>query len=163
MIEAGERAPQLELAAADGQRYALASALEAGPVLLAFFQLECQTCEMSYLFWDRAYEAYAGDAFQLWAVGLDPEADASAFWDKSGVSFPVLFGGPQQVEAWQLISTPGHALIDTDGTVLASFEAFDRAAWNSMLATVAARLGEPAIEISASEAPEFRPGCTIHT
>ncbi|MEZ4502341.1 MAG: redoxin family protein [Dehalococcoidia bacterium] len=163
MLEPGTEAPSLSLDAADGEHYDLASALAAGPVLLTFFQLECQTCEMSYLFWDRAFEEYTGDRFQLWAIGLDSEDDASAFWDKSGVSFPVLFGGHAQVEEWQLVSTPAHALIDSDGSVIASFEAFDRGAWNSMLATVAERLGQAAIDVPASEAPEFRPGCTIHT
>lgn len=158
----GERAPGLDLRAADGARYVLADALAAGLVLLVFFERECQACQTSLLFWDRAYEAYAGSAFQLWAVALDSEREAAAFYEKSGVSFPVLFGDRRSVEAYRLVSTPSHFLIGSGGVVLASFDAFDRNAWNAMINTVAACLGRPAIAIGPSEAPEFRPGCTIH-
>jgi peroxiredoxin len=163
MIETGANAPALALEAADGERYSLADALARGPVLLTFFQLECQTFDISYIHWDRAYEEYAGADFQLLAVGLDPEDEAAAFYEKSGVSFPILFGGREQIEAYDLTSTPAHALVDTDGTVSAAYEAFDRESWNAMLATVAGRLGRPTIEVTAAEAPDFRPGCTIHT
>ncbi len=158
----GAPAPDFNLPGTEGQRYVLSEARARGPVLLTFFQLDCQACDISYLFWDRAFEGYAGERFQLWAVGLDPEADAAAFWEKSGVSFPVLFDDGMSAQRFGLVSTPSHILVNPDGTVHSAFEAFDRAGWNAMLAAVAGMLGEAAISIEAGEAPEFRPGCTLH-
>ena len=159
---AGAHAPDITLPGTEGGTYSLAAARARGPVLLTFFQLDCQACDVSYLFWDRVFEAFAGERFQLWAVGLDPQPDAEAFWEKSGVSFPVLFDDGTSAEQFGLVSTPSHVLVNADGTVHSAFEAFDRAAWNAMVAAVAEMLGEPAIAIEAGEAPEFRPGCTLH-
>ncbi|MBM3140774.1 MAG: TlpA family protein disulfide reductase [Chloroflexi bacterium] len=158
----GERAPALALTAVDGERRVLAEALAAGPVLLAFFALDCQTCQIAFVHWDRAHEAYAGKTFRLWAVSLDGEPAARAFWEKSGVSFPVLVDDGSSVDAYRLVSTPAHVLVGEDGRVIASFDAFDRATWNAMLATVAERVGRAAIAVGPGEAPDFRAGCTVH-
>ena len=160
--QAGDRAPDITLPGTEGGTYSLAEARARGPVLLTFFQLDCQACDISYIVWDRACEAFTGDRFQLWAVGLDPQAEAAAFWEKSGVSFPVLFDDGRSAEAFGLVSTPSHVLVNADGTVHSSFEAFDRAGWNAMLAAVAAHLGLPPISVAPGEAPDFRPGCTLH-
>lgn len=157
----GEQAPDINLAGADGDQYALGRALQDGPVLLTFFQLDCQACQGSFLAWDAAAEAYAGERFRLWAVSLDAQRDAAQFWEKSGVSFPVLFDDGGSVEAYRLVSTPTHVLVGTDGRVIASHDAFDRASWNAILARVAADLGVAPIELGP-EAGDFRPGCTIH-
>lgn len=159
----GERAPALSLPGTDGRRYSLEDALARGPALLTFFQLDCQACDISYLLWDNVHEAFAGDRFQLWAVGLDPEADATAFWEKSGVSFPVLFDDGTSAAKFGLVSTPSHVLVNPDGTVHSSFDAFDRTSWNTMVAAVAEFLGQPPISIAPGEAPDFRPGCTLHS
>lgn len=162
LIAPGEFAPDFTLRAADGETYALAGARAHGPVLLTFFSLDCQACDAAYLHWDAAFEAYAGDDFALWAVSLDEEGQAAAFWEKSGVSFPVLFDDGSSVAAFRLTSTPSQVLVGGDGQVIASYDAWDRASWNAMLAEVASRLGRPAIEVGPGEAPDFRPGCTVH-
>lgn len=160
--QTGDRTPDLTLPGTEGGPFSLAEARARGPVLLTFFQLDCQACDISYLFWDRAYEAFAGDRFQLWAIGLDPQPEAAAFWEKSGVSFPVLFDDGTSAEKFGLVSTPSHVLINTDGSVHSAFEAFDRVSWNTMIASVARHLGRPPVTVDAGEAPDFRPGCTLH-
>lgn len=163
ILAAGDTAPDLRLRGVDGRSYVLAEALGAGPVLVAFFTLDCQTCQMSFVFWDRMHEAHAGERFRFWAVSLDDEAEAAAFVERSGVGFPVLIDDQAHGAAqYGLISTPSHFLIGSDGVIVASHDAFDRPALNAMIATVAAELGEPPFEISAAEAPEFHPGCTLH-
>jgi len=161
ILGTGERAPDFDLTGADGERYSLARALQSGPVLLTFFQLDCQACQSSFLTWDAATEAYSGERFQLWAVSLDPERDAAQFWEKSGVSFPVLFDDGQSVGAYRLVSTPTHVLVGTDGLVISSYDAFDRASWNAMSERIASDLNVAGIELGP-EAGDFRPGCTIH-
>lgn len=162
LISTGEPAPDFTFRAADGESYHLGTALLRGPVLLTFFSLDCQACDAAYLHWDAAFEAYAGDRFTLWAVGLDPEPDAVAFWEKSGVSFPVLIDAGSVVRDYRLTSTPSHVLIGTDRRVITSFDAWDRQAWNAILGEVASLIDESPIEVAPGEAPEFRPGCTVH-
>lgn len=163
LLQSGDRAPILTLRGTEGRVYSLDEACARGPVLLTFFQLDCQACDISYLVWDSAHEAFAGDRFQLWAIGLDAEADAAAFWEKSGVSFPVLFDDGTSAAKFGLVSTPSHVLVNPDGTVHSSFDAFDRVSWNTMVAAVAEQLGQPPISIAPGEAPDFRPGCTLHS
>lgn len=159
---AGTLAADIVLPGTDDRMYSTAEARARGPLLLTFFHLDCQACEVSYLFWDQAFEAFAGERFQLWAVSLDAKPDAEAFWEKSGVSFPVLFDDGTSAEKFGLVSTPSHVLVNADGTVQAAYEAFDRTAWNSMLAEIAGHLGQPVISVEAGEAADFRPGCTLH-
>jgi peroxiredoxin len=163
ILAAGERAPDLRLRGVDGRGYVLTEALGSGPVLAAFFTLDCQTCQMSFVFWDRIHEAHAGEHFQFWAISLDAEAEAAGFVERSGVSFPVLIGDQADCAAgYGLVSTPSHFLIGRDRVIVKSHDAFDRPALNAMIATVAAELGELPFEIPAAEAPEFLPGCTLH-
>lgn len=162
LLAPGDVAPDLDLPGADGERYRLSDALQQGPVLVVFFQQECFACQISYLNWDAAYEASASDDFQLWAVALDPEAEATKFWDKSGVSFPVLVDDGASIEAYGLVCTPSHFLVGTDGRVVASYDAFDRAAWNAMLQDVERLTGHPATLLGDDDGPEFRAGCALH-
>jgi peroxiredoxin len=163
MLSAGQEAPEFALPGVDGERYSLADALARGAVLLAFFALDCQTCEMSFIFWDRIHERYSGNGFQLWGVSLDPPDEARSFVERSGVSFPVLLDDALTVvSTYGADATPALFLVQGDGAIRASHEGFDRSALEDMAATVAGCSGLPALEISAAEAPELRPGCAIH-
>jgi peroxiredoxin len=162
MLNAGETAPAVELDDIDGDRHSLAEALSAGPVLLAFFALDCLTCDLSYDFWDRIHVAHAGAAFQLWGVALDDAEAVRVFEQQSGVEFPLLLDSERAVVgAYGPASTPALFLIE-HGVVTASHEGFDRPALNAIARTVADHTGLPPVEIGPGEAPELRPGCTIH-
>ena len=60
------------------------------------------------------------------------------------------------------VSTPAMFLVSQDGSIAASHEGFERSALNEMSVTLAEHTGLPAVEIAPGEAPELRPGCTIH-
>jgi peroxiredoxin len=163
MLTAGAQAPDFDLADIEGGRRTLTDGLETGPLLLAFFALDCQTCEISYLHWDRIHVQYAEVRGQLWAISLDSPEDARAFVERSGVEFPVLLDdGLELVRRYDLVSTPAMFLVAQDGNITASHEGFERAALNDMSAALAAHTGQTPVEIAPGEAPELRPGCTIH-
>lgn len=163
MLTTGDQAPEFDLVDIEGGRRTLDDGLRNGPLLLAFFALDCQTCEISYLFWDRIHEQYAEAGCELWAISLDAAEDARAFVERSGVEFPVpLDDGLEVVRRYGPISTPAMFLVNQDGSIAASHEGFERSALNEMSATLAAHTGLPAVEVAAGEAPELRPGCTIH-
>ncbi|MBT5772925.1 MAG: TlpA family protein disulfide reductase [Dehalococcoidia bacterium] len=163
MLTAGAQAPEFDLADIEGGRRTLSEALQTGPLILAFFALDCQTCEISYLHWDRIHVHYAEAGGQLWAISLDTPEDARAFVERSGVEFPVLLDEDLElVRRFGPVSTPAMFLVARDGSIAASHEGFERAALNQMSAGLAEHTGLPPVEIAAGEAPELRPGCTIH-
>ena len=95
-------------------------------------------------------------------MSLDAEDDARLFWDKSGVSFPVLFGDRRAADAYGLVCTPSHFLVGPDGRIVTSWDAFDRTAWNAMAEMLEGMIGRPVKRLTAEEAPDFRAGCTLH-
>jgi peroxiredoxin len=163
MLTVGTQAPDFDLADLEGGRRILSEGLQTGPLILAFFALDCQTCEISYLNWDRIHVQYAEAGGQLWAISLDTVEDTAAFVERSGVEFPVLFDdGREQVRRYGPVSTPAMFLVAQNGRITASHEGFERAALNDMSAALAVHTDQPPVEIATGEAPELRPGCTIH-
>ena len=159
----GEHAPNFTLADLEGRPHELADALRDGPVLLAFFSLDCQACETSFVPWDKVHVAYAGERFAIWAIGLDEASRTEQFVERSGVEFPVMVDADGNLaRAYRVRSTPTVVLVDQSGAVVTSHDAWDRAALNEVIGRVAEAVGEPAFEIRAKDAPEFRPGCTVH-
>src|SRR3972149_4145546 len=88
-VEVGARAPEFTLMGIDGETYALADALERGPVVLACFKTTCETCDLALPYINRLRESYA-DGWSLWAVAQDPQADARSYASAYGIDYPVL-------------------------------------------------------------------------
>ncbi len=163
MLVAGDAAPDFDLVDVDGEHRVLSEGIRAGPLLLAFFALDCQTCEISYIHWDRIHVQYAQAGCELWAISLDSREEVRSFVERSGVEFPVLLDdGLTQVRRYGSSATPAVFLVGQDGRIEASHEGFERSALNEMSAVLARLTGLSAIEIVPGEAPELRPGCTIH-
>lgn len=163
ILRAGSTAPEFSLVDAEGKSKALQTARSGGQALVAFFSLECRACDLSYLFWDRMTEAYEDAGCPVLAISLDGDEAARDFWDRSGVSFSVLSDpGLQVTRQYGIECTPALFLVDGGGMILASHDAFDRAALNQLSSTIASRVGQPAVELAEGEAPAFSPGCVIH-
>ncbi len=108
-------------------------------------------------------EAYQDAGCPVLAISLDGAEAGRDFWDRSGVSFPVLSDPEHRVtRQYGLECTPALFLVDADGTILASHDAFDRAALNELSQTIATRVDQAAVQLTDAEAPAFSPGCTIH-
>ncbi len=163
MLIAGDHAPEFELDALEGGRRSFGAEDTNRPVLLAFFALDCATCDICYLFWDRFHEQYGSAGCELWAIGLDEPADLERFVERSGVEFPVLVDTAlETVRAFGAISTPALFLVREDGTIEAAHEGFERAAFNDICRVASEWTGAELLEVASGEAPELRPGCTIH-
>ncbi len=163
MLSAGDRAPAFDLPDTLGGRRTLAAGIASGPLVLAFSALDCQTCDLAYLFWDQIHERYAERGCELWAISLDSPEDAADFVERSGVEFPMLVDeGLRVVRSYGPSATPAVFLVSADGTVTASHQGFERAALNDISAALADHTGLPPVEIPEGAAPTLRPGCTIH-
>ncbi len=168
ILAPGAPAPDFTLRDAEGAPRSLKAELAAGHALLAFFSLECRACDLSYLFWDRMAEAYAHAGCPVLAVSLDGAAAATAFYERSGVSFAVLADDANATaRAYGLDCTPALFLVRVDvdggpGRVVSSHDAFERAALNALSEDIAGRLGVPPVTLAEGEAPAFSPGCVVH-
>jgi cytochrome c biogenesis protein CcmG/thiol:disulfide interchange protein DsbE len=89
-LTAGVKAPEFELRAMDGRRFVLRDELARGPAVLAFFKAGCPTCQYTFPFLERLYQAYGHKNVTLVGVSQNEPAKTAAFTKEFGVNFPVL-------------------------------------------------------------------------
>jgi len=90
VLGTGKDAPLFELSAADGTRYSLKVALARGPVLAAFFKVECPTCQYTFPFLERLYKQLRDHSAQIWGISQDGVRDTQGFARDYDISFPLL-------------------------------------------------------------------------
>ena len=127
-IATGHSAPLFSLATPDGHSISLASALDLGPVVLAFFKITCPVCQFTFPFLERVYKTIGGDASVL-AVSQDDARDTKDFLTEYSLSFPALLDedGYPVSNAYGLTNVPTVFLIDANGKVLISSVGFVKA------------------------------------
>ena len=163
ILSSGQLAPSFVLEDVEGEARSLRGETAGGGAVVAFFSLDCRACDLSYLPWDRMWEAYAHLGRPLLAISLDARDAAADFFERSGVSFPVLLDEQREVaQAFGVECTPSLFLIGKEGEILASHDAFDREALNSLSTLIASGIGMDPVLVAQGEAPDFMPGCTIH-
>src|SRR5271154_29499 len=78
-IVAGDRAPGFYLKALDGKEYSLQTLVERGPVVAAFFKVECPVCQFTFPFLERIYKAYGDRNLAIVGVSQNRKKDTAAF------------------------------------------------------------------------------------
>ena len=120
-LEAGVRAPDIELQDLDGRRFSLKEALKKGPVVAAFFKVSCPVCQLAFPYFDRVFKAYEKSGrFTFIGVSQDNASDTKTFNRQYGVSFPVLLdpSGKYPVSnAYGLTNVPTAFLVSSDGEI----------------------------------------------
>ncbi len=152
-IVAGNIAPGFSLKSLDNKEYSLATLMERGPVVAAFFKISCPVCQFTFPFLERLYKRYGGHAVAFLGISQDDARSTTKFAREYGITFPILIddeNGYVVSNAYGLTSVPTIFLIDIDGTVKVSSMGFDK----KDLETVGAELAE---RKKISLAPLFRP------
>ncbi|MFH1024533.1 MAG: TlpA disulfide reductase family protein [Planctomycetota bacterium] len=147
------KAHDFELEGADGRTYELATALAKGPVLIVFFETECPTCGMVMPLMEKFRQGYAMKTghFTVWGISREVHAEVQKFVKSKGFKFPVLLDPPRKqptFKGYGVERLPAIVLVDTDGTVLAALDAWDRQKMNEFSRKVAGLLAVPYLEIS---------------
>src|SRR5258707_12746606 len=75
-IVPGSVAPGFSLKSIDGKEFVLGSALQRGPVVLAFFKVSCPVCKFTFPFLERVFKQYGGGGVSF-VGGLPDKANAS--------------------------------------------------------------------------------------
>jgi peroxiredoxin len=152
----GTIAPPISLADASGKEQSLAQALKNGPVLAAFFKVNCPTCQFTMPFLQRLHQSYGGPKFTLLGISQDDARDTRDFCREYGVQFSALIdqrGYPVSNE-YGLTNVPTMFWISPDGQIQTTSVGFSKTDLEQMAAQAAHAAGKPA-------APLFNPGEVI--
>lgn len=162
-LVAGVHAPDIQLSFLDGTKFSLGSALKQGPVVAAFFKVNCPVCQLAFPFIERIYKAYkAQGKFTLVGVSQNDASDTQAFNREFGVTFPVLLDakGYPVSNAYGLTNVPTIFLISPQREIEASLVSWSKAEMEDLNLTLAKISGVPAGQIftAADQVPVFKPG-----
>jgi len=162
VLSAGETAPAIVLKNLDGQRVSLAVALEKGPVLAAFFKVNCATSQLTFPFLQRIYEMYGGSNFTLWGISQNHPKDTKLFIRKFGIKFPILIDGEGYPVSnrYGLANSPTLFLILPGGLIQTSCAGFSKADLEAISAEAARATAKQALPLFKPEdaVPLWKPG-----
>lgn len=162
MIQSGALAPHFTLLGLDGREYTLPGDAVGQPLLLAFFRVSCNTCDLAFPYINRLQAKYL-DGWRLWTISQDDLDRTTAYRQKFEITAPVLQDAPR-LDVSVLYgppSTPCLFLIDPDGRVDFVLEGFDKTDLNEISRRIAAFIGASPIEIAPENDgnPSMKPGC----
>lgn len=163
-LEAGIRAPEMNLASIDGQKFSLQDALKRGPVIAAFFKVNCPVCQFAFPYLERIFQAYhESGAFSFVGISQNDSADTRAFNREYGVTFPVLLdekGKYPVSNAYGLTNVPTIFVISTAGEIETSSVGWSRKDIEQLNQLLARLSGKSAIRLFAAgeKIPDFKPG-----
>jgi peroxiredoxin len=160
---AGVQAPDIQLSALDGSKFSLDNALKKGPVVAAFFKVNCPVCQLAFPFIERVFKAYkAAGKFTLVGVSQNDNSDTQAFIRQFGVTFPVLLDakGYPVSNAYGLTNVPTIFLISPQREIEASIVSWAKVEMEDLNKTLAKISGVPAAQIftASDSVPDFKPG-----
>ena len=152
-VNTGQTAPGFSLKGLDGNRYALETLREKGPVVAAFFKISCPVCQFTFPFLQRLYQRYGDQGVTFLGISQDDAKATSGFAREYGITFPMAMDEREKnypaSNAYGLTNVPTTFLIDSDATVRVSSMGFVKAD----LEKIAAELTERA---KMAPAPLFR-------
>jgi peroxiredoxin len=161
-LPAGAKAPAFALQSTDGKKLSLADALKKGPVVAAFFKVNCPTCQFTAPFLERMHENYGGEKFALWGISQDDAQDTREFFQEFDAEFPTLIdgGGYPVSNQYGITNVPTVFLIAPDGKIQESSVGFSKKDLEKMAAAAAKAAGTPPASFfkPGEVIPDFKPG-----
>lgn len=111
-LSPGSKAPDIQT-----NGFHLREALAAGPVVVAFFKVECPTCQYTFPYLERLHRAYPGHVI---GISQNGRADTDSFARVYGITFPLELdpaGKYPASNAYGITNVPSLFLIASDGTI----------------------------------------------
>lgn len=119
-LNPGTTAPDFTLPTMGGKSFSLREALVRGPVLAAFFKISCPTCQYTFPFLQRIYEAHGNKGVTIVGISQNGKKDTAAFAKEYGITFPVLLDDTKSYpvsNAYGLTNVPTIFWIAPDGEI----------------------------------------------
>ena len=162
MLTTGKAAPNWELTSEDGQQYSLREGLAKGPLVLAFFKVECPICQFTFPFLERLCQLLKTQGVQIWGISQDDQRATLRFAKEYGITFPLLIDAyPYETSRnYRLDYVPSIFLIGPDNEIRIASEGFSKA---DLLAIQKALAQQHAVVLPNlfrpdEQIPEYRPG-----
>jgi len=162
VLRVGESAPHFGLTATDDKSYSLQEGLKHGPVLAAFFKVNCPTCQYTFPFLERLYQQLRSSGVQIWGISQDGVKDSQRFARDYSVTFPILIDDhPYRVSReYRLEYVPTIFLIAPEGSIAIESEGFAKRdlleIQKSLAQMLSASVG--ALFSPKENVPEYKPG-----
>lgn len=163
-IERGNSVPEFSVKGLDGNYYSLASLLEKGPVVAAFFKISCPVCQFTFPFLERVYQRYGKSGATFLGISQDDAKATKKFAAEYGVTFPLAMDesgrGYLASNAYGLTSVPTVFLIEPDKKIEVVCVGFDRKGLEAISASLAERgkLAPAALFRPDEHIPDHKPG-----
>jgi peroxiredoxin len=162
-LTAGIKAPEISLPTLQGGSFSLASALESGPVVLAFFKVSCPVCQMAFPFFERLHQAYRGKNVRVIGISQDSGHDTAAFAKQFGITFQLALDDKKTYpasNAYGLTNVPTLFLVGPDGKIEVSSVGWSRDELEDVSRRLAAAsaVNVPTIVRPEDNVPAFKPG-----
>ena len=163
-LEAGVAAPEIRLPLADGREFSLNQARKRGPVVAAFFKVNCPVCQFAFPYLERIYKGYSpNQKFTFVGVSQNDAADTQSFVRQYGITFPILLDDTKKYpasNAYGLTNVPSVFMISSEGEV-----EFSSVGWSKQeMEELSRRLAEvsgtkPVVLFKPGEqVPDYKPG-----
>jgi cytochrome c biogenesis protein CcmG, thiol:disulfide interchange protein DsbE len=163
-LETGVRAPEIALSLPDGRKFSLSEARKRGPVVAAFFKVNCPTCQLAFPYLERIFKAYSrAGAFTMVGISQNQASDTEAFNREFGITFPVVLdesGRYPVSNAYGLTNVPSVFLISPEGEIESSTVGWSKAdmeGLNRELAKIS-NLAPAQLFPTGQKVSEFKPG-----
>lgn len=163
-LEAGIQAPEIKLASLDGQKFSLQDALKRGPVVAAFFKVNCPVCQFTFPYLEKIFQAYGQSGkFTLVGISQNDASDTRAFNREHRITFPALLdekGKYPVSNAYGITNVPTLFLISTGGEIETSSVGWFKKDIEELNSDLAFLSSKPAIKLFApgEKVPDFKPG-----
>ena len=161
-LESGTLAPGFSLKTYTGTQHQLATLLDKGPVVLAFFKISCPVCQFTFPFLQRMHERLSYKPVSIVGVSQDEARDTKEFCEELGVTFPALLdeSGYPVSNAYGLTHVPTVFLIEPDGKIKLECAGFDKVALEKMTAELESWVKLPVKPLFRPDEviPPYKPG-----
>lgn len=164
LIEAGARAPGIELPDASGARRRPLSPApgDRGPALLVFFKDTCPTCRYALPFVERIHEGLAPAGARVVGISQDDAVRTQAIAKELGLTFPILLDneGYAASKAYGVSVVPTFVVVDEAGAVRRSTFGFRKTDLEQFARDLASGIGAPppAVYRPGEQVLESKPG-----
>lgn len=119
-LEAGVKAPEINLPLMSGGTFTLSKALQQGPVLLVFYKSSCPVCQFAMPFAERLFQAAKGKKVSIVAISQDDQKGTAAFMKQYKLTLPVALDDTKTYpasNAYGLTNVPTFFLVNPSGEI----------------------------------------------
>lgn len=119
-LEAGVKAPEINLPTMSGHTFTLSKQLQEGPVLLVFYKSSCPVCQFAMPYAERLFQAAKGKKVSIVAISQDDQKGTAAFMKEYKLSLPVALDDTKSYpasNAYGLTNVPTFFLVNTSGEI----------------------------------------------